>query len=140
MKIKCSTPKHRAARAIFAINFSKEGQVSKLTKKQALELCAELWHWIAKQNKRHEGVGPKYWWPGFDRREIINACPCCEFAKDARGRVDCNKCPLLSTWKPDGVNVPCYSPKSPYLKWLNSTGKSASRYASIIAKASVREL
>ncbi len=116
----------------------------KLTKKRALELCRDLWEWLAKQDKAQYDapLSMKHSHPTINTEQMAGSCPLCQFTSDANaGQVSCAICPLLKTWKaPEKSRTPCYAPNSPYNKWAYSTGISASKYATQIADAAKKEL
>ena len=65
----------------------------KLTRKKAIELCIELWTWLAKTGKR------KYEWPGWekDENDTTNNCFFCEYQyqrSDESDYEECHYCPL----------------------------------------------
>ena len=58
----------------------------RLTRKKAIELCIELWAWLAKTGKR------KWAWPEWEKyEEIENDCWFCEYDKKMRIRYQRNK-------------------------------------------------
>lgn len=116
--------------------------MSKLTKRKALELCHDLWVWVAKQHKgASDDWEMKRGWPGMKLQRFANNCPCCEYAKNSDGSVDCERCPLINHWNAPAMSgALCMNSKSPYALWKNRSGKAASRQALIISNAAKCEL
>ena len=113
----------------------------KLSKKRALELCRDLWVWLAKHKKtQSEDWELKKIWLLKKGLQHKNSCPACEYAKDNYGHVWCENCPLLAAWNSNSDQSPCMSVSSPYWNWKESTGKRASEYATQIANAAKKEL
>lgn len=82
----------------------------KLTRKKAIELCIELWTWLAKTGKEN-----KEDWPGWDRKYAIMDCFFCEYAPVDKKRGLCKRCPW---WQKHGH---CYrNINSPYRKWCEA--------------------
>ena len=80
----------------------------KLTRKQALKVCYELWLWLAENPSKF-----KYDWPGWEKYgRMFNWCPCCEYADHC-----CKRCPLHSFW-PNGFCTALYSS---YANWRSAT-------------------
>lgn len=93
----------------------------RLTKIKALEICEELWSWLAKT-----GNGYKDDWPGWNKYgEMENECPCCEYNNQFSnfGEFTCSKCPIK--WisekeKEDFYDCGypnCQQGPSPFAKW-----------------------
>jgi len=87
-----------------------------VTKREALELCVELWTWLAdnpdkdKYDKAEELLG----------YESQTGCPACEYAKQNTSSADssiCQNCPIDS-WRKGPT---CTS--SEYVQWLIARGK-----------------
>ena len=69
----------------------------RLTKIKALEICEELWSWLAKT-----GNGYKSDWPGWNKYgEMVNDCPCCDYSY------------LFETWSSDQSDLCQHCP----IKW-----------------------
>lgn len=79
----------------------------RLTKKKSLEICVELWAWLAEDRGRL-----KHNWPGWERNGGIypvmeHNCPCCDYANQRlyinKERVNqmnrCNRCPISTELK-----------------------------------------
>lgn len=104
----------------------------KLTKRQALEICRDLWDWLAANPDSH-----KEDWPGWTSlRPFAHDCPCCERVLRELGRPEdddymhCTSpeggsetqdkvrvemldlCPLKSLWPNGCCNLP-----SPFIQW-----------------------
>jgi len=59
----------------------------KLSRKKAIELCIELWEWLAKTGKRKEN------WPEWKKYgDILNDCWFCVYV--IQHKKGCNYCPL----------------------------------------------
>jgi len=89
----------------------------KLTKEQALILCADIWNYagqkgIAKAEAIIElGIS-------FD---MSGNCPCCHYVLKTLGKMNCSLCPTVNLW-PDGF---CLGDSdSPYLLYVESCGNS----------------
>ena len=83
----------------------------KLTKRKALEICRDLWRWLAKT-----GTVNKSKWPGWKEHGIMaHNCPCCEYSMD-RGHLTglCIETCIIK-WPGKG----CRNSESPYLGWEN---------------------
>jgi len=87
-----------------------------VTKREALELCVELWTWLAdnpdkdKYDKAEELLG----------YESQTGCPACEYAKQNTSSADssiCQNCPIDS-WRKGPT---CTS--SEYVQWLIARGE-----------------
>ena len=86
--------------------------MKKLTKREALRICSELWAWLAENPSRNKDE-----WPGWcDCGEMSNDCPCCEYTL-AADNGPCRKCPMRSLWTFDG-DVYCLHKDSPFLAWF----------------------
>lgn len=86
----------------------------RLTKLKALELCEEMWRWLAKHpGKRKEG------WPELDKYDPENYCFACEYSKQRgiepgflhEGEIpECShKCILAPLWPNGCINGGSYS-------------------------------
>jgi len=101
----------------------------KLTRKKAIELCIELWTWLAKTGKS------KYDWPGWETYGyfIENDCWFCEYGSRQEKRYLSNKtcceyCPLFATFGENG----CYNPECAYKKWdFAQTPRTRKKYAKL---------
>jgi hypothetical protein len=93
-------------------------------KKRALEICLELWEWLADEDGRQ-----KYGWPGWaEHGDMLHNCPCCEEAhpgvhEDDFEAENCNACLL---WPGQGRTA-CEKAGSPYAEWLTSDDASDAR-------------
>lgn len=110
---------------------------SKLTRRRSLELCRDLWRWLARNPRRE-----KYDWPGWNRYGTVPAyCPCCgyviqRYGKDKLYPACVRRCPLGLLW-PKG----CSAKGSPFARWLLSRIHRVRRCcAEQIADACCREL
>jgi hypothetical protein len=101
-----------------------------MTRKESLELCKELWTWLAENPKLQKSD-----WPRFqleDLGDFLHLCPACEYtwwaAEELHGvnnftmEQSCQLCPLLVYWVPNTIgDTPargrCEDPFSPYEKW-----------------------
>lgn len=119
----------------------------KLTRKKALEICRDLWRWLAKDPDRM-----KEEWPGWKTTgRMAHDCPCCQYVTtklkscgempcrdigDSVTPVDFAKaialCPLKTLW-PDGC---CNS--GPFDEWWRRESEQAN--AAKIANACTLEL
>ena len=90
-----------------------EVRMTRLTKRRVLELCLELWTWLAENPRK-----AKYEWPGWNRvGKMVADCPCCEWVK--RASLTCWACPLRDYWPADGpvATQHCLHPSSPFRRW-----------------------
>ena len=118
-----------------------------ITKTEALELCQDMWKWLAKNPEQ-----PKHNWPGWKRKggyvpSFVFDCPCCQFVSNgtrklvgcstletAANRKQISRCPLKALW-PKG----CCHEDSPFHKWFHEIGD-RTEHATKIAEACEREL
>ncbi len=122
--------------------------MTKLRKKEALELCAALWEWLAENPTAKKHEWPQWAGNGGTVPEMLNMCPCCEYASERvavpflldKEGVTCEHCPITKeAW--DGGHVQgskgfyCEYHKSPYHRWRRSKRPSARRkYALQVAQ------
>lgn len=84
-----------------------------LTKQKTLDICAELWDWLAEDSSRKKEA-----WPGWEEYGKFDCnCPCCEYDeqnfKPQRGNDQCeDDCILIIAW-PYG----CMEENSPFWRW-----------------------
>lgn len=85
-----------------------------LTEEKALQICAELWDWLAEDDGRY-----KTEWPGWEKYgECEASCPCCEYHKQNEGDFCGETCLMTIAW-PDS----CMSKESSlYTKWSRAEG------------------
>lgn len=94
----------------------------KLTKKEAITHCRELWDWLSKHpsKRKHEWPGWELHWP------VLNSCFACEYSSkeiilsDGRTHkeVVCRKCFLKKIWDGGLSHVACErNSGSSYNKW-----------------------
>ena len=98
----------------------------RLTKKLALQICFELWDFMASS-----GWTNKAKWPGWEKYGyMMSDCPACEFIE--RRRTSCSSCPARPVWgKGDMV---CFEERSPFGRWYNSRNRECrKKYARTIA-------
>ena len=82
----------------------------RLTKKKAMEICIELWTYLAETGNKKED------WPGWEKYGEMNAeCPLCEYGDQNPAKAGCN-CPLD---RPPFNG--CYNPPSEYENWVEAT-------------------
>lgn len=63
----------------------------KLTKKKSLDICKELWVWLAETGKRKEE------WSEWEKYGVMaGSCPFCEY--DIQRKGSCNSCPLTKKY------------------------------------------
>ena len=106
--------------------------MEKLTRVKALEICRDLWDYLAET-----GSYDKNDWPGWrEHGRMRHACPCCEYAK-----MDCSFCLFLGCWRNTDFSTPCCDLVSPFRKWCDvRTPKTRKKYAKIIADFARAEL
>ena len=126
---------------------------TKLTRRDALVICRDLWGWLAKNpNYTHKSA-----WPGWEKvcakyGDMASNCPCCAFVGvDLYHRPNCRNCPLdRYAWNSlyhnadlqDGFGCE-RDPRSPFSKWYWSDSGAEglrARSARKIADASVKAL
>ena len=95
----------------------------RLTRKKAIELCIELWTWLA-------GTGEeKRKWPGWEENDRAdNECWFCEYDRQQgikhRKYTNCFYCPLKSIGEECGDSF--------YVKWENAkTSRTRKKYAKL---------
>jgi len=97
----------------------------KLTQREAIRICAELWSWIAKQKRVDISKKPE--WPGWQKHgTMLYSCPCCEYNEQHKNKYCQNKCLLSGLW-----GGGCNSDSSPYNEF--SKGINPTRNAHKIA-------
>ena len=64
----------------------------KLTEKKAIEICIELWTWLAKTGKR------KSEWDGWGDDCFYQDCPFCEYSSQMGDR-GCESCPIIKSFQ-----------------------------------------
>lgn len=90
----------------------------KLTRKKAIELCIELWEWLALTGKK------KTDWPKWEEYGgALNHCWFCEYNRmkfisptKRTYRNNCKYCPYNTKFAYK-ENYSCESAKSPFFKW-----------------------
>jgi len=125
----------------------------RLTKSVALQLCEDLWGWLALNPEKG-----KEEWPGWEANggtvpEMPYDCPCCGYGTQIAGRTkeevekggieedECKCCPLARFW-PTGR---CLNKQSPFMIWdgTNPRGRFGPLirigYATMIAGAARQE-
>lgn len=117
----------------------------KLSKKQTLEKCRDMWQWLAERPNEHKVgyfmTGKQF--PPHPSEVPVNLCYACEYTAIA-GYVFCSTCPLLNLWCPglspvtaslmqiEG-NCPCEQSESTYYKWIHADISDKGKYAQEIA-------
>jgi len=89
-----------------------------MTKRKALEICIELWTWLAKSGS-HKNRWPRWEWNGGEIKWMQNQCSLCEYSD--REKKGCEACPLkeaLDRCKPNSVYAKwCASDLKIFRKW-----------------------
>jgi len=109
----------------------------KLTKKQALFLCWQLWEWLAETGCAVKDDWPHWEWNKGKVKGMFNACPCCEYQRQqGKEGISCRSdCPLKTLW-PKG----CLHRLSPYAKWDHTLStQSRKNHARAIADVAKKE-
>ncbi|KKL92752.1 hypothetical protein LCGC14_1881560 [marine sediment metagenome] len=104
----------------------------KLTRKKAIELCIELWTWLAETGEE-KGCWPK--WPEVEDKygDIQNYCFFCEYTADKKGSCKC--CPLDYY-----LGFKCLDKKCYYSKWDDcGSTRTCKKYAKLFL-AQIKEL
>ena len=83
----------------------------RLTKKEALKRCAEMWDDLAESGSGHKAEAFKRLWPEY-RPTDINECWACEYDDGSHDGPCSDVCIMKSVW-PKG----CCHEDSPYNKW-----------------------
>jgi len=109
----------------------------RLSKRKALEICIELWSWLAKSEDFRKGN-----WPGWKRNggkyiRVENDCSLCEYDEYRRGqnkiyKPNCYYCPLKE-------ELDYCDKNSLYTKWRMFSGDK-SKYASQIRDVAIKAL
>jgi len=112
--------------------------MKRLTKRHALELCRDLWRWLARHPKAEKEGWPRWKWNGGDLPDFNCNCPCCEYVERLYfPGTNCKECPLVDFW-PDKY---CLTTGSAFERWERSSNpKARTKYATQIADAAVKEL
>ncbi len=96
------------------MNLRERIEKMKLTRKKAIELCIELWTWLA------ETGGAKIQWPGWEKyRYIYLHCFFCEYSKQKKESSAFNRkgiCAYCPLYKQFGLKG-CYHPKCAFYDW-----------------------
>jgi len=104
----------------------------RLTKSTALQICEDMWSWLAVNPNRG-----KEEWPGWEANgggisEMPYDCSCCAYAVQPAGRTkygveyggiaedECKRCPLADFW-PDGR---CFISDTPFVIWDETNPRS----------------
>jgi len=105
----------------------------KLSRKKAIELCIELWTWLAKTGKK-KGDWPK--WKKYENyalpkgSAVLHDCWFCEYGYQMTSRSyarKCEYCPLIRK-----LNMNCGDGKCFYEKWEDvRTPKTRKKYAKL---------
>ena len=99
----------------------------KLTRKKAIEICIELWIWLAETGKSKED------WDGWERYgNMMCDCPLCEYSKQkvGLGYYRCKPCPITKQVGGDGSVEDCW--KFGFKDWDNvKTERTRKKYAKI---------
>lgn len=102
----------------------------RLTKKEALLHCYDLWHWCAETGEDKEN------WPGWKHNggkfTAISYCFACEYNK--QNVLACYYCIMRSVW---GAHS-CNHPNSLFEKWRRSQSPDAKKYAREIADGALK--
>jgi len=109
--------------------YLERGKEMKLSRKKAIQLCIELWTWLAKTGKQ------KVEWPGWERFDetISSSCWFCHYSEQQEERYDnddsCRYCPLTK------AGSHCMNKGSFYKMWAESkTPKTCKKYAKLFLK------
>lgn len=117
--------------------------MKKLTKKKALEICADLWGWLEKHPNKRKG-----YWPGWETNggqipAMKDKCPCCQYGANKEGTNRCDICPLKSFWDTSKGSSAwlCMYSSSQYFKWDSTLApKTRKKYAKMIKDECLRRL
>lgn len=95
----------------------------KLTARQALELCQELWEWL--RDNPSDDVIDKGRWPKWkELGDMLNRCPLCEYQRSSK---NCNRCLIYWRRKP-GLYNHCTRRDSPFYKWVYAITLRSKKY------------
>lgn len=117
-----------------------------MTKKEALQITADLWKWLYEHPSKEKYDWPRWEWKGGEVRECLSCCPLCEYAKiEGTYRVDCCHCLLQWTSKDESIIKigfqPCMNRTASFAKWDDAKSpKTKKKYAKIIYEAALEEL
>ena len=112
----------------------------RLSRKNAIELCVELWTWLAKTGRRKEK------WPGWEKygHDIVDNCWFCEYHNQQMKRYKpmrernkdgfCRYCPLVK-----GGFMSCYDSGCFYSNWCTSTTVAARKTCAKLFLKQIKE-
>ena len=89
-----------------------------LTERKALEICRDLWRWLAKNPHMLKDD-----WPGWiSQGEMQSNCPCCEYVVQHSKTKSCDDCPLAGRWNKSNPSQYCAGERSLYYRWTLAVG------------------
>ena len=94
----------------------------RLTRKKAIDLCIELWTWLAETGKTKED------WPEWEKYDpVMSDCWFCEYVNQRKNYSDrCKSCPYNRKYGH------CYNPESYYDCWEDAeTPRTRRKYAKL---------
>lgn len=125
----------------------------RLTKLRVLELCEEMWRWLAKHPNKEKLDWPGWKVNGGEYSSVLEECFACEYTRQRKrinNRINCKLCPLKMVWGFKNANTAdkffcdhgecalCVNENSPYKKWDN--GINRKKNALIIADFCAEEI
>ena len=98
------------------------------TKRTTLEVCRDLWQWLADNPDKG-----KWSWPGWEHNggetpECWGSCPVCQYANLHKGR--CKSCLLWGEGK-ELKGEDCLDTESPYWRWCYSKDSTVRKAAAL---------
>lgn len=101
----------------------------RLTRKKAIELCIELWTYLA------ETGDYKFAWPDWDKYDIEPWADCwfCEYNNRQEGK-SCQKCPLKGRGERRCIK------KTPYGQWAGTNSRHLRKKYAKLFLAQIKEL
>lgn len=112
-----------------------------ITKEEALTICRDLWMWLAKNPHARKENWPKWCdiLNKYEKEEFTHNCPCCEFASQETGRLDCTKCLLVNfAWSAGDFSCE-RDVSSPFHKWFYKIGDRRTAVKSMV-KAAAKDM
>ncbi len=96
----------------------------KITKKQALEMCRDLWKWMEK--KKHKSARVKDDWPGWKKYlPCQHDCPICQYMAEQNKQEYCHGNCILKGIFGTGQHGCEFNTQSPYKSFIMGDGTPA---------------
>ena len=85
------------------------------TKRRTLEVCRDLWQWLADNPDKGKWKWPEWEYNGGKIPYCESDCPLCEYSN--LHNLDCSSCLLFGKRKELEQEGDCQDDESPYLRW-----------------------